>query len=51
MKFFAITTLTAAALTLAACSETKNDDTVVPVDESAAATLNDDGSLTTQVVK
>lgn len=47
MKFFAITTLAAAALTLAACGE-KNEETAVPTDAATETViLNDDGSVAT----
>lgn len=44
-KFFALTTVAAAALALAACQEVED----VPVDENAAAQveLNEDGSVAT----
>lgn len=47
MKFFAISTLAAAALTLAACGEAKNEETAVPTDVAtdAVTELNDDGSV------
>ena len=46
MKFFAISTLAAAALTLAACGEIKNEETAVPTDAATETViLNDDGSV------
>lgn len=49
MKYIAIATLAAAALAVAACGENKNEDVVVPADETAAANveLNADGSIAT----
>ena len=47
MKFFAITTLAAAALTLAACGETKNEETAPSNAATETVTLNDDGSVAT----
>ena len=48
MKFFAITTLAAAALTLAACGETKNEETAPSTAATETVTLNDDGSVATE---
>ena len=46
MKFFAIATAAAAALTLAACGE-KNEETAPSTAATETVTLNDDGSVAT----
>ena len=47
MKFFAIATVAAAALTLAACGE-KNEETAPSNAATETVTLNDDGSVATE---